>query len=280
MEKFREKYPRLKKGEQKIFELINLREDPYNKGRLAIPFSKGVPTKDRIWDQYDKEYKDIAYIKSVGINNEITVGDIHFYLRTQGRIICRGGVAAEEDMYDYLLLSNYREDNKARDTTVVPIYRFVNPKAIADGKREARKHLFLAIDKYRELDDDRVKKLIVSMGEDESQDIGILRDILEDMAQNKPEDFMALYTDPMGERKAILQRAVDKGVIEWHPNDSKFTWGGSDKTIAVIARGSDKDNIEEMAVWTMKSEKEEAVYQEIAKRVTSKKESKKAVATA
>lgn len=278
MENFRTKYPPIATGKTVIFELLNIRDDPYNAGTLVVPFSKKVPARDVIRDPYDKEYKEIAYITKIGPNDTAELGDVKFYGHNGGRIVLHGGRASDQDIYEYLLLSNYREDNKSRDTSKKPIYRLIDPLAKAKEDREARKKMFTALDHYRKLDDEGIRKLGLSMGYASQVEMDVLRDELEALATKNPEAFLKHAFDLLGERKAIVRQALEQNVIDWDPADSKFIWSDSKKPLAVIARGSGDDNISELVTWTMKNEQTEECYQEIVRQVTGKKGRKTKVA--
>jgi len=266
METFRKRYPIMKPGEVKKFKLLNIKPDPDNPGKMKMPFSKKVPARDRIFDKGDNTYKDIAFIASVGFNGQVTLGSINFYRTAGGMVVCKGGTADGQELCDYLLLSNYRDNNGERNKNVKPTFTLLDPKAIAKAEKEERDRRFEILKIAKELDEEKLKMMCLALGYDTS-DEDVMQADVEKLAEQDPDAFLNAWSNPLRDKKAVFRDAVNKGIIKWVPAENKFVYGKSDTVLAVIPRGSGIDEIEELAQWSMKDDKTEAQYREIARQV-------------
>jgi len=86
--------PKLKPGERVVFKLLGVRYDKQLK-RIVCPNSVRIPSIDRIWDKFSKEWVDMSLIESIVPNQDpaslrkdiITLRDIYFRREGRGEIV-------------------------------------------------------------------------------------------------------------------------------------------------------------------------------------------------
>lgn len=257
------------------FEILDIRQDPLNPGRLLIPASKNVPAIDRIYDIGDGQWKDIAFIDSVGTKGEIKFGRILFKIQNGGKITLSGNKARDVELYEYLILTNYRANKKSRDKGKIPIFKLVDEKADAAVEMAKRSKLREAMEVSGDMTDEEIKVFVASRGYDEDRDIGILRNEVEAFAVGDPDGFLKLSARKDLEMKAIVKKAIDKQIIAFNPAENKFTWHATGETICIVPRTTGADYIEGFVGFILSDKKGMAVYQEIKKLIGGGKDAKK-----
>lgn len=261
MSKVLGKYPELRTDGMVVFELLGLTEDPEHPGHLKMPSMKNVPASDRIFDTGTKQYVDIALIEDIRDNGKPKLGAIWFTKSNGGKIAIRGKGFQQQEIYEYLLLSNYRQDNPNRDKSITPIFKLVDKLADAKAERLKRDREFMAMKVAKELKDEMVRIMTLSRGGDKDEDMEILRGRIEDWAARDPEGFMEAEHDPITKRKAVIQDAYNTGIIDFDESESKVTWAKTGGTIVVIPRGT--SFMEGMLTFSMRDKQSEATYQEL-----------------
>lgn len=253
---------KLKPGETVIYKLCNLDKDPYNPGKYLIPFIKAVPAVDQIWDEESGEYIPIAAVKSVNTNGEHIFHPIHFQKSSSGYIVLNGGRAADQEVHAYMSLCNYNASNPNRDQSVEAIFELVDESKKSENERRTRNIRREALNIAADLTADEVRTYIASLGLDENQKLEILRNTLEEMADNDPQNFLDLVNNKQAIMKATINRALSKGIINFNSEKSSFTWPNGE-IILVVARTTDGDHIEELVGYCVSNAKGEKVYQTI-----------------
>src|SRR5690606_8877530 len=142
-------------------------------------------------------YKDIAFISSIGLNGEIQLGQIDFLFQNNGEINLKGGIAEDQEKYEYLMLTNYNASKKNRDASRVPLFKLDDHKMEARRQMEERNYLKAAISKVDKMTDEEIQEFIWStreVGANEN-DPAVLRNEAERIAQEKPKYFMEVLAD-------------------------------------------------------------------------------------
>lgn len=270
-DEFMKKIPKLRRGQKVTFELLGIKDDPDNPGIKKIPFSRKVPSTDRIYDAGDKTYKDIALIEGVGVGGKPTFRSVHFLASKGGKISLIGGRAADDEIWEYFMSCNYRDGNKSRDNSKRLIFRLIDPVSDAKAEREARKKIKVATDIAFELKDDELKILATAAGRKEDEDTDVLRNYFEKMAEKDADRFMHLYTDKGLEYKSVIQRCLSKGFITFNQAQNKYAWKDGE-VIAVVPRSSVRSSVDSLFEFLVKDKKGQAVYKELKNLLNGKKE--------
>lgn len=257
--------PQLKRNEVKVFQYLNVKEDKANPGKVVMPSIHMVPTVDRVYSKENDEYVDIASIASLGVGGKPQFNTIQFTKKDKGLLILRGDKTGDREIYQYLMLSNYNQSNPDRDSSIVPMFKLVEPKKDAADSRKQRTLRRDAMNVAAELSAAEVREFIASLNKDETRDISILRDELEIMAEKDPKQFVALSKDKNKSIQANCKKAIDQKVIKFDKASSTFLWVSTGESIVQIPRSSKTSYLQGFTNFVLSNKNGELVYEEIVK---------------
>lgn len=253
---------KLKPGEQAVYRVYGITPHPMDPTRWAIPAAKNVPVMDQIWDEGKQEYVDIAAVRAVSADGNHTFHDIYFFGNQGGHIILVGGRAQDQEIHSYLQLCNYNGSNAKRDDSKEIIFEQVDEAAKSVKESKQRNIKREALNAAADLSPEMVRNYIAALGQDDTRKVEILRNELEELADRDPEEFLSLLDNKQAVMKATLNRAINKSVIKFDSEQSKFTWPNGE-VILVVSRTTGGDNIEELLGYCTSNAKGEKVYQTI-----------------
>jgi len=257
--------PQLKRNEVKVFQYLNVKEDKQNPGKVIMPSVHMIPQVDRVYDKEADDYIDIASIGSLGIAGKPSFNTIQFTKKDKGLMALRGGKTGDREIFQYLMLSNYNASNPNRDTSIVPLFKLVEPKKDAADSRKLRNLRRDAMNVAAELSAAEVREFIASMNKDEKRDISILRDELEIMAEKTPQEFITLSKDKHKSIQANCKAALDKKLIKFDKASSTFIWVSTGETIVQVPRSSKTSYLQGFTNFVLSNKNGELVYEEIVK---------------
>ena len=260
---------KLKPGETVVYRLHDLPEHPFIPGAKAIPSVRQVPVVDQIYDSTTESYIDIAAVRAVNSEGEHTFHDLSFRIESAGELRLVGGRGVDQEIHSYLKLCNYNVSNPDRDSTKEAIFEFVDESAKSDVERKQRNIKREALNAAADLTADDVRNYTAALGRDDSGKLEVLRNHLEDMADKSPADFLDLIGNKQALMKATINRALNKGVIVFNEEQSRFSWPNGE-AILTVARTTGGDNVEELISFCVSSAKGEKVYQTIQSKAKSK----------
>lgn len=253
---------RLKPGEQAVYRVYGITPHPMDPSKWAIPAAKNVPVMDQIYDPIKQEYVDIAAVRAVSADGNHTFHDIYFFGNQGGHLILVGGRAQDQEIHSYLQLCNYNASNPNRDESKEIIFEQVDEAAKSVKESKQRNLKREALNAAADLSPEEVRNYCAALGQDDTRKVEILRNELEEFADNDPEGFLALLDNKQAVMKATLNRAINKGVIKFDSEQSKFTWPNGE-VILVVSRTTGGDNVEELMAYCATNAKGEKVYQTI-----------------
>lgn len=260
---------KLKPGENVVYRLHDLPDHPFIPGAKAIPAMRQVPVTDQIYDQNSESYVDIGAVRSVNAEGEHTFHSIAFTIASAGELRLIGGRGADQEIHSYLKLCNYNVSNPDRDVAKEAIFELVDESAKSDVERKQRNIKREALNAAADLTADDVRNYTAALGRDDSGKLEVLRNHLEDMADKSPADFLDLIGNKQALMKATINRALNKGVIVFNEEQSRFSWPNGE-AILTVARTTGGDNVEELISFCVSSAKGEKVYQTIQSKAKSK----------
>lgn len=252
----------LKRDEQVVYKIVGIQPDPMNHGKWSIPAAKNVPPTDQIWDEEKQEYVEIAAVKTFDAEGNHTYHDIFFYGSQGGHLILRGGNAVDQEIHSYLSLCNYNGSNPKRDTSKESYFELVDEKSKSEQEIKVRNLKREALNISSDLSAEDVKNYIAAMGQDDNRPISVLRNQLENLADNDPKSFLELVNNKQAIMKATLNRAIKKGIIVFDEEQSKFSWPNGE-VITVTARTTGGDAVEDLLAYCVGNAKGEKVFQTI-----------------
>jgi hypothetical protein len=257
--------PKLKRGEIAIFKLLGIKPDPNNEGRLLIPAGVSIPNVDTIYDPNKGEYVDIACISSVGVDGNAQLLDIWFRKESGGAIMCNGNNRIDQELYGYLMLSNRRSNNEHKANDAEPVYELIDTKSVAQKVRGERSKKLEAMTVAAQMSSEDVVETVASLGLNEKQDLELLREKLEAMAENDPESFLKVASNSNKTIKANVKRAIDQGVIIFDKAQNAFKWALNEEIIATIPRSTGSGHLDGFAGFLISNKKGEKIYEELTK---------------
>lgn len=260
----------LKKGQKAIYELAGIKKDPLDPDgvKLTIPFAKGVPNTDRVWDEKLNGFIDIAYVTGQGEGGKPIKGEIVFWKGDGGLMILHGGKANDERLYQYMERTNYNGSNPHRDASYPVIFTRKDYKAEAKKRTEQRDLKFLAIKKAKELNVTMVRQISVYLHFDMDREDDVLREKLEDYAENNPKSFLALTENKDLVIMDVANEAINKGILFIDKQGRKITDKGG-QTLLTWQIKPDVNPLEEFVAF-VKTDSGSEYYSEL-KTVLKKK---------
>lgn len=253
---------KLRPGEQVVYRVIGIQPHPMDPKRWAIPTAKNVPVTDQIWDSKKEEYVDIAAVRAVDPEGNHSFHDLYFYGSQGGHMVLYGGRATDQEIHSYLSLCNYNGSNPDRDQSKEIVFELVDEAAKSERESKKRNLKREALNAAADLNADDVRIYIAALGQDDTRKIEILRNYLEELADNDPASFLELINNKQATMKATLNRALAKGVISFDSEQSKFSWPNGE-AILTTARTTGGDAVEELLSYCVSSAKGEKVFQTI-----------------
>jgi len=232
--------PKLKRGEKAVYRILGIKGDPARPETFKIPSAVNVPGKDRVYDSTKDEYVDIANIKSVGVGGKMKCHSVWFQKEYNGVLVLDGSRRDDAEIYEYLELCNYNASNKNRSQDVKAIFERVNPTAQAEEKRKTRSTRRQALNVAADMNAADVRDFAATMGWDDKQDLVVLRDLIEDYADNNPTEFIKKSKNKQNSLSALINRAKKAGVLKFDNRSNGWKWADSNEVICTVARGTDK----------------------------------------
>jgi len=265
------------------FDVSNINPDPskHNGPTLWPNVYTLDPTIFNINDPYEKgagksKSKKIALIKDTDPEkgHPITFHKI----RVEGRM--RGLYELNlEDNPDHLYYAMYLElhpklvDGQFADKTKRQMITRVDENKLATEQRAERN----ARSKARTAAETMSPKQIVSFADammwDSAQDEEILRNQIEQLAEDEPVYFNELVGSKTIELQAVVKQGMNKGFIMFDPADYTFKWDASKQPIAVLSSIEGKNEVEKLAEWVIAGgTKADEFYKKLKGMVENKKE--------
>lgn len=174
-----------------------------------------------------------------------------------------------EDSYDdfeyamYLLMHPKLDKGEFQDKNKTSVFSLIDEQAEAKQRRERRDAVKNAMDAARTFDDEKVKEFAAAMQWDE-EDVDILRDKVEDLAESDPKMFGDLIKGKTIEYQAIIKRALDKKIILFDPSEYTFMYEGNKQMITRLSAVGEKNHIEKFSEWCQTGgQKAEEAYKRI-----------------
>ena len=232
--------PRLKKDEVAVYRLLGIKGDPNKPESFRCPAAVNVPTRDRVIDPKTDEFVDIAFIQSVGIGDAVKFGTIWFRKDSGGIISLTGSSIKNSEMYEYLELSNYNASNPNRSDDVIPIFERLNPRKDAEDKRKTRGTRRQALNIASDMKAQDIRDFCSMMGWDDTRDLIVLRDAVEDYADSNPSEFISKSKNKQNSVAALINRCAAANIITFNTKTNSWKWVGSDEIICNVSRGGAK----------------------------------------
>lgn len=254
------------------FNISHDNPDPqkYN-GDTVWPFMYVLdPCTFRITDKHETR-ENVSRAKEIGLVNKIdkdgkpeSFQKIKVWSRHKGILTFDLTEPGDVDMVMYLELHPKLKGGdfaaKDKQQLVERIDEHKEAKTQRDQRGAKRKALAIAED----MTDDGIIKFADAMLWDSSEEMPLLRNKVEQLAETNPEFFNDLVAGKSVEYQATVKRALDKGVWAFDPAEYKFIWTSNQQTITVLQPVGEKNHVEKMAEWLQTGgQKSDEVYKRV-----------------
>ncbi len=219
---------------------------------------------DTLEDRQGKQkIKNIGIIKSIEKNDRgVSVFQFH---RIRIPAIQKGilsfDLSKEEDKTFVAALELHPKNGNGLfpNPQMIPMFNRVDETKLATEKRAERSARKKAMDVVEAMSDKDIVQFADGMATDEwdsTQDIELLKNKLEELAETTPSLFNDLVAGKKMEYKAAIKRAIDSGVLSHNPATGSLSWSTTQQPIISLGMGfGDKTDIERFADWFMESGK-------------------------
>lgn len=231
----------IKKDEKKTFRLLNGRKDPTDPTRTKMIWQRNykLPITDKIWDTVKKEYVDIGTVLDVDKETGLIKTRISRFVepnQVNGEFVLYGHVEEDRYIYWFLQMCSKNKSSKNRSSKEnewefeeVDVTSEAKARINLRSKRLEVETYLLAVS-YQDL-----KSIAAAFGMNQDQPEEVLRDELIQFGTLNPDTFLGVMANPKQiEGKALVKKAFDAGVLEWHEVERKVVFGGA--TIATLPR--------------------------------------------
>lgn len=182
------------------------------------------------------------------------------------------GKIEDREMVMYLELHPKLSGGDFSDVTKRQLFSRIDEKVAANTKRLERTEKTKALNAAQSMSDKELIDFADAMLWDSSEDIDILRNQTEDLADTNPVYFNDLVSSKAIEYQSLIKKAIDKDLVIFDPADYKFLYKGNQQTIVVLSPVSDKSEIEKFSEWLQTGgQKADEVYKKLKALVQDKK---------
>jgi len=211
-------------GKEMVFQMLNGQRNPdpdaeEQRRKPMIYPKQNIPMTDRIKD-VDGSWKDMIVAESWSgdkpNNPRFFMAGLDLYGIFNGKFSLSQGNAEDEELYEYLMVSNYTENSilgKNRDTTKQPLVKYLDLKAASTVKTKSLDTLREALNIAKDMSVKEAKIFNQSINGNQYVIDEELLAAVGDFARSKPEDFIKIYNDPNKELRGVVKQALDLNII-------------------------------------------------------------------
>jgi hypothetical protein len=236
------------------FNISNDDPHPDNKGKKVWPFIYTLdPATFRVVDKHEKRegHQKMKYVGMVkDVNDEGVPVSFHKVKVTESKQgVLFFDLSNQDDfgMVMYLLLHPKLKNGDFADATKLQMFERIDEKQLSTDKRKERTAKFNALKVAEEMSEAQVVQFADAMLWDSTEDIDILKNRVEEMAESNPDFFNDLVAGKNLEYQALIKRAMDKKVISFDPAEYRFVWLSNNQPLAILQPSTDKNEVQALA---------------------------------
>jgi hypothetical protein len=162
---------------------------------------------------------------------------------------------SREDFYTAMFLELHPKNKGGNfaSRTLYHIFSRIDENAAAREARTERSERLKALNVAQSMSDGELIDFADAMQWDSSDDIEVLRNKVEELADNNPIYFNDFVQGKAVEYQSLIQQAINKGLISFNHGDYSFVWTGNQQVITNLSPTSSKTNIEKLSEWMQTS---------------------------
>lgn len=257
-DELQEKLSKLKKLHGPVFRFKLLNGKQMN---LPVPGAQGafetktvynsvyeLPCRDTIIDHGTGRSVSLAVIKGWDDqNNPVFFTGKHIKGADEGRFDLNEKDPNDLLWIDFLLLSNLLSENNKEN----PIVMLIDEKKVAREKVARLNDKKAAIVMAAGMDNEQVVNFAAAAGWDENEDPEVIKGRISDMVESSPELFKALVESGQLDYRAVLKKAVTKGLVTYSPEAGTLSWANGGNVFATLDKHSERTYLEQFAEWAV-----------------------------
>jgi len=239
------------------FDVAKPNPDPvkYN-GPTIYPFLYTLDPKTfKITDPYEKR-EGKQKVKNVGIVKEIddkgavkSFSCVRVSERMKGILELDLEVPEQYEMAMYAMVHPKLTEGMFADKQKNAVISIIDENKLATEQRALRSAKLKASVYAEKMSDKEVVEFANAMNWDSTEDMGIIRNKIEDLAENEPAAFNDLVQNDKMKFQAVVKQALDNKIISYDPIGNKILWVSTTQPIAQLGTEEDKNEVEKAALW-------------------------------
>lgn len=232
-----------------------------------------TPVTFEIIDPYDKGRKRIGLVRDLKEHgaSEDSFHRISIKEGWQGIYTIDMEKPHDRDVFAFLELHPKMQNGRFRDFNAPGIVTRIDEVAEATTLSRLRNVKVEAMFVASSFNAQQVRDFAAAMNWNESDDLVILKNRIEAIAESDPVFFKEFIDSKNIEYRAVLKRAMDKNIIAYLPVESKFVWVSNGQPIAVLERVEGGKYLDRMCDWVLTSKNGMEVFQRIKGLLSSEK---------
>lgn len=169
---------------------------------------------------------------------------------------------------DFLLLSSFLRDNNTEGNPLVELI---------DSRKNAKKGIAKFNDKKNaiiaagSMTDDQIKEFSAAIGWDETEHLEVLRNRVFEMSENSTDLFKDLFESGHVKYRAVLKRAITKGIVTYNVDAGTLAFAGNGETFATLDKNSQRLYLEQFGEWVLTHPNGQEVFKTLETLVNKKK---------
>ena len=245
------------------FRISNPNPHPDLKGQPVWPSRWTLdPVTFYVRDEYESrtgvpKMKLVGMIKKISAPHEKEKGENDEFERIRLVEAQKGTLTLDLSKEDdkhlamYIELHPKLEDGVNADPTKRKMMERVDIKKASEEKRTQRTDRLKALNVAQGMSEKEVRQFADAMLWESTEDEGVLRGMVEDLAETSPKFFNDLVSGKNIEYQATVKVAMDKRILAFDPAEYKFIWCENNQTISKLQLSTVKNEVEVMAEWLM-----------------------------
>jgi hypothetical protein len=160
-----------------------------------------------------------------------------------------------EDFYMAMLLELHPKLNggKFADKNAYKILHRIDEEATARDARTERSERLKALNVAQGMSDEELVNFSDAMQWDSTESIEVLRNQVEELADNNPVYFNDFVMGKTIEYQSLIKQAIDRDLISFDHAEYKFVWAGNQQVITVLSPTGDKNQVQKLSDWMQTS---------------------------
>lgn len=174
------------------------------------------------------------------------------------------------DFAMFLELHPKLSNGEFSDKTKHQVFSRIDEKKLATTQREQRTAKALALNAAQDMSDKEIVNFADAMLWDSTEDVELVRNKVEDLAESNPVYFNDLVSGKAIEVQAVVKQSIDRNIISFDPATWQYMWSNNKQPITMLSPEGEKNHVEKMAEWlTIGGKTAEDVYKKIKSLVKS-----------